>query len=194
MPTSASSSSVRARAPVAAQALVQLEDLADLPLDRVQRVERGHRLLEHHGDVVAAHLAHRILVGGDQVLPVEQHLCRTDDGPTGSSAASGSTAPRPTCPSRTRRRSPASRPWRGRRRRDRRPASRARPGGRRRTGSRRRGGGRGSRYELGSQVSRAVNGQLDKFESTGRPEPSAIAFDARSSIWRRRVTKCVQPK
>ena len=37
------------------QAAMQLEDLADLPLDRVERVERGHRLLEDHGDVVAAH-------------------------------------------------------------------------------------------------------------------------------------------
>ena len=59
---------------IAAQAFVQFENLADLPRDRVQRVERGHRLLEHHGDVVAAHLAHRILVGRDQVLSVEHHL------------------------------------------------------------------------------------------------------------------------
>ena len=59
---------------LAAQALVQFEDFADLPRDRVQRVERGHRLLEHHGDVVAADLAHRVLVGADQVLAVEQDL------------------------------------------------------------------------------------------------------------------------
>ena len=38
-----------------AHALVQAENLADLLLDRVQRVERGHRLLEDHGDLVAAH-------------------------------------------------------------------------------------------------------------------------------------------
>ena len=36
---------------------VQFEDFADLPLDRVQRVERGHRLLEHHGDACAANRA-----------------------------------------------------------------------------------------------------------------------------------------
>jgi hypothetical protein len=29
----------------------------NLLLDRLQRIERGHRLLEDHGDVVAAHLA-----------------------------------------------------------------------------------------------------------------------------------------
>ena len=54
------------------QAAVQFQDLADLPLDGVERIERGHRLLEHHGDVVAAHLAHLVLVGGDQVLALEQ--------------------------------------------------------------------------------------------------------------------------
>ena len=72
MPTRSRSSSVRARACAVGQAAVQLQDLADLPLDRVERVERGHRLLEHHGDVVAAHLAHLVLVGGDQVLALEQ--------------------------------------------------------------------------------------------------------------------------
>ena len=40
-----------------AQAVMDLQDLADLPLDRVQRVERGHRLLEDDADVVAAHRA-----------------------------------------------------------------------------------------------------------------------------------------
>ena len=38
------------------QPAVQQQDLADLLLDGVQRIERGHRLLEHDGDVVAAHL------------------------------------------------------------------------------------------------------------------------------------------
>ncbi len=39
------------------EALVQREALADLLLDAVQRVERGHRLLEDEADVVAAHAA-----------------------------------------------------------------------------------------------------------------------------------------
>ena len=38
-------------------AAVQRDDLADLPLDRVQRIERSHRLLEHHRHAGAAHLA-----------------------------------------------------------------------------------------------------------------------------------------
>ncbi len=38
-----------------AHALMQAQHLADLLLDRVQRIERGHRLLEDHGDLVAAH-------------------------------------------------------------------------------------------------------------------------------------------
>ena len=41
----------------AGEAAVQQQDFADLPLDRVQRIERRHRLLEDDGDVVAAHLA-----------------------------------------------------------------------------------------------------------------------------------------
>ncbi len=40
------------------EAAMEQQDFADLLLDGVQRVERGHRLLEHDGDVVAAHLPH----------------------------------------------------------------------------------------------------------------------------------------
>ncbi len=47
----------------AAALAVQLEDLADLPLDRVQRIERGHRLLKDHGDRIAAHGAQMLLAG-----------------------------------------------------------------------------------------------------------------------------------
>ena len=35
-------------------------DLADLVADRVDRVERGHRLLEHHGDLACADLVHLV--------------------------------------------------------------------------------------------------------------------------------------
>src|SRR5215471_8359277 len=41
-----------------AGAAVLLEGLGDLPADGEHRIERGHRLLEHHADVAAAHLAH----------------------------------------------------------------------------------------------------------------------------------------
>ncbi len=57
-------------------ALVQRQDLADLPLDRVQRVERGHGLLEHHGDLVAAHLAKLRLARLEQVAAAEQDFSR----------------------------------------------------------------------------------------------------------------------
>ncbi len=50
------------------------KDLADLPLDRVQRVERGHRLLEDHGDGRAAQRAQPRLARGQHVLAVEQDL------------------------------------------------------------------------------------------------------------------------
>ncbi len=50
------------------EALVQREALADLPLDGVQRVEAGHRLLEDEADVVAAHVAQGAGVGGEHLL------------------------------------------------------------------------------------------------------------------------------
>ena len=39
------------------QALVQDQGFTQLPLDGMQRVQRGHRLLKHHGNLVAANLA-----------------------------------------------------------------------------------------------------------------------------------------
>ena len=36
-------------------AVMEGDDLANLPLDRMQRIERGHRLLKHHRDGGAAH-------------------------------------------------------------------------------------------------------------------------------------------
>ena len=52
-------------------AAVQLENLADLLLDRVQRIERGHRLLEDDGDVVAAHVADLALRQAEQLPAFE---------------------------------------------------------------------------------------------------------------------------
>src|SRR6266508_1932365 len=46
-----------------AYTLVQLYCLGDLCAYTVERVERGHRLLEHHGDLTAANLAHFGTVG-----------------------------------------------------------------------------------------------------------------------------------
>ena len=53
----------RARRARRCRPLVQEQRLGDLLLDRVQRIERGHRLLEHHGDAVAADLA-QLALGG----------------------------------------------------------------------------------------------------------------------------------
>ena len=48
-----------------ALALVQHEHLGDLPADRRDRIERRHRLLEDHGDAIAAQ---RALLGRRKVL------------------------------------------------------------------------------------------------------------------------------
>ena len=54
--------------------VVQFDDLADLLFDGVQRIERGHRLLEDHRDPRAAHAAKRPLAHGQHVLAIEQDL------------------------------------------------------------------------------------------------------------------------
>ncbi|MNS68216.1 hypothetical protein D3C72_1014910 [compost metagenome] len=56
--------------------LMQLQNLTDLPLDGVERVERGHRFLKDHGDVVAAHGAKRTFRQGQHILAVEQDFPR----------------------------------------------------------------------------------------------------------------------
>ena len=63
-----------------AHSLVLDQHFADLPLDRVQRVERGERLLKDHGDLVAADLAHRLLVRADEVLSFEKDFTRGVEG------------------------------------------------------------------------------------------------------------------
>ena len=62
----------RARPRVAApEALVQDQRLGDLPADAHDRIERGHRLLEHHRDGVAADAAHLGFGKPDQLAAVE---------------------------------------------------------------------------------------------------------------------------
>src|SRR5262245_35619509 len=56
--------------------LMQKQDLADLLLDRVQRIERGHRLLEDDADVVAAHVPDLPLAHGEQILALESDFAR----------------------------------------------------------------------------------------------------------------------
>ena len=54
------------------QAAMRLEPVGQLPPDREDRIQRGHRLLEYHADLVAADFAHGGRVGGSEVdrLPV----------------------------------------------------------------------------------------------------------------------------
>ena len=100
-----------------AQAAMDEQHLADLALDRVQRVERGHRLLEDHADAAAADGAQEAVVAADQLLAVEADAARTGATPGDRAAAAGSTARSPTCPSRSRRRWPACGRGRARRKR-----------------------------------------------------------------------------
>ncbi|MNJ72029.1 hypothetical protein D3C77_686370 [compost metagenome] len=52
---------------LALEALVQQEYLVNLLFDCVQRVERGHRLLEDHRDAIATDMAHLLFIQGHQV-------------------------------------------------------------------------------------------------------------------------------
>ena len=56
------------------QLLVQGDHLGDLVAHRVDRVERGHRLLEDDGDLAGADLVHLVLVERDQVPALPQDL------------------------------------------------------------------------------------------------------------------------
>ena len=69
MPTSWSISIARCRAPRVARLFwCSRIGLGDLLADRVDRVQRGHRLLEDHRDLVAADRAHLALGELEQIL------------------------------------------------------------------------------------------------------------------------------
>ena len=57
---------------------MQVERLGNLHAHGQRRVQRRHRLLEDHGDGVAAHGAHGGIVELEEVLPVEDHLAAFD--------------------------------------------------------------------------------------------------------------------
>ena len=59
-------------------AAMLLQPLGELPPDGQHRVQRGHRLLEHHADVAAAHLAHLGFAQAHQVAPGEPDLALRD--------------------------------------------------------------------------------------------------------------------
>ena len=81
MPTRFSRSTAAADAVFALEALVPRQYLGDLDADRHDRVERGHRILENHGDVLATDVAHPVLGKGEQVVAVEPDLA-TDPYPS----------------------------------------------------------------------------------------------------------------
>ena len=60
----------------AGEPAVEEQDFADLLLDGVQRIKRGHRLLEHDGNVVAAHAAHVALGERQQIAAFESNAAR----------------------------------------------------------------------------------------------------------------------
>jgi hypothetical protein len=53
------------------QAEMRLHRLGQLPSDRQDGVERGHRLLEHHADAMAANLAHRLIIQLQKIPAIE---------------------------------------------------------------------------------------------------------------------------
>ena len=61
MPTSSSSSIARARASRCRERQVGANGFGELPADRVERIERGERVLEDRADFAAAHLAHFVI-------------------------------------------------------------------------------------------------------------------------------------
>ena len=60
---------------------MQKDHLADLVAHGFHRVQRGHRVLEDHGDFLAADRPHLLIAQLEEVLSLEkhlaaQHLCR----------------------------------------------------------------------------------------------------------------------
>jgi hypothetical protein len=82
MPTRSRSSSVLARAALSERPRWRVRISPTWRSTGVKRVERGHRLLEHHGDVVAAHLSQLVLGERQEVAALEQD-CGPTDGEAG---------------------------------------------------------------------------------------------------------------
>ena len=61
---------------VASDPAVQGQDLADLPLDCMERVQRRHGFLKHHGDGTAANAAHVGFGGAQEVAPQQRGSAR----------------------------------------------------------------------------------------------------------------------
>ena len=74
---------------LARQQAMRLEHLGDLVADPHQRVQRRHRLLEHHRDVAAAQAEPLVLVEGQEVLSLKQNLAGFADDVVGQQSHQG---------------------------------------------------------------------------------------------------------
>ena len=63
---------------VAFHVAVNFQRLANLVVDVEHRVERGHRVLQHHSDAVPANLLHLFLIDLENILAAEMHLSAHD--------------------------------------------------------------------------------------------------------------------
>ncbi len=54
-------------------ALVKADSFNELVADREYRIERSHRVLKDHRDLIAANLSHAPLVQGQQIDTPEEH-------------------------------------------------------------------------------------------------------------------------
>ena len=75
-----------------AHALVELQHLADLALDGVERVERRHRLLEDDADIIAADAPEILVAGGEEILALEHDRGRSGARRPDTAGASSPTA------------------------------------------------------------------------------------------------------
>ena len=60
---------------------MRLQSIHELPLDCEDRIERGHRLLKDHADLVAAELTHEVLRGLGEVDRVSRARCELEFAP-----------------------------------------------------------------------------------------------------------------
>jgi hypothetical protein len=65
---------------------VQPQWLSDLAADREDRVQRGHRVLEDHRDLVAANVAHLLDGHREEITPVQSHGAGNPGGGDGQQA------------------------------------------------------------------------------------------------------------
>ena len=61
---------------LSAETAMERQDLAHLPLDGMQRIERGHRLLKDDRDAIPADTLEILLGRLEQILPLEEDLAR----------------------------------------------------------------------------------------------------------------------